>query len=234
MERTDDGTRERRDDRTKEPKEERSSAYMPRALVWVAAVFLIARVVDIGVQAGLSLSVSSKAKPAIAWYTMPSLADEKSPASQPEKPKPVQEMSPESVAELQVMTTACSGQNKLLLCEFYADWSDPCKRMEETSLSNSQIREVVEGNFVPVRITDRQKEKGKNPRLVSDLQKKFRIFAFPTLVIVGADGEPVASLIGNCSSLTTYRFLSRSLHTVAKEAERRHAARYLYRSSGHS
>lgn len=204
--------------------DDRSTAYMPRGLVFLAAIFLVARIVDLGVQARAA-GAAVQSKPAIAWLTMPSLAaDSTSPSAQPVQPKPVQEMSPESAAELSAMAAAGLEQNKLLLCEFYADWSDPCKRMEETSLRNSQIRDVIDRNFVPVRITDRQKETGKNPRLVSDLQKKFRVFAFPTLVIIGSDGEPVASLIGNCSSLTTYRFLSRSLYTFERATERRHAA----------
>jgi thiol:disulfide interchange protein len=105
-----------------------------------------------------------------------------------------------------------SAQGKPVIYQFYAQWSDPCKRMDETSLANNQIREMIEGEFVPVRITDLSHEKGKNPQWITDLEKRYRIFALPTLVIVDSRGEPMGSLIGNCSSLTTYRFLTRAIH----------------------
>ncbi len=116
-------------------------------------------------------------------------------------------------------------EKKLIIYEFYAQWSDPCKRMEATALSNKQVSDVVSRDFVPIRITDVSHEKGKNPPWVQELQKRYRIFALPTLVVVDNRGENVGSLIGNCSSLTTYRFLSRSLHNRdVKDAEARKAA----------
>ena len=105
-----------------------------------------------------------------------------------------------------------AAQDKLVIYQFYAQWSDPCKRMEATSLRNQQIREMVQGSFLPVRVLDVSREKGKNPQYVADLEKRYRVFALPTLVVVGRDGEPLGSLIGDCSSLTTYRFLSRAMH----------------------
>jgi thiol:disulfide interchange protein len=106
---------------------------------------------------------------------------------------------------------------KLVMYEFYANWSDPCKRMEATALNNKQISALIEKNFVPVRVTDRLHEDGKNPQWISDLQKKYRVFALPTLVVVDEQGEQVASLIGSCSSLSTYRFISRAIKPAKPE-----------------
>ena len=105
-----------------------------------------------------------------------------------------------------------SSPQKLTLYEFYADWCDPAKSMEGTTLANTQIRELIEEKFIPVRVTDRVREDGKNPTAIVDLQKKYRIFAFPTLVIADANGDAQSTLVGSCSSLTTYRFLSRTLN----------------------
>ena len=107
-------------------------------------------------------------------------------------------------------------QRKLVLYEFYANWSDPCKRMEQTSLQNEQIRDLVQERFVPIRIVDVAHETGRNPGYVAELEKRYRIFALPTLVVVDDQGEPIGSLIGSCSSLTTYRFLTRALHSRGK------------------
>lgn len=105
---------------------------------------------------------------------------------------------------------------KVVIYEFYANWSDPCKRMEQTALSNQQNRDLLEQKFLPIRITDVARENGKNPQWLADLEKRYRVFALPTLVAVDSEGEVIGSLIGNCSSLTTYRFLSRTLHQATQ------------------
>jgi thiol:disulfide interchange protein len=103
---------------------------------------------------------------------------------------------------------------KLRLYEFYAAWCAPCQRMENEVMTNEEIRNCVDKNFVALRVTDRQREDGKNTPVTAELLKKYRIFAFPTLVAVGADGEPIQLLVGNSSSLAVYRFLTRVLNDV--------------------
>lgn len=97
----------------------------------------------------------------------------------------------------------------LVLYEFRADWCEPCKRMETTVLANKQIANMIATSFVPVSVTDRMREEGKNSKRVSELQKKYHIFAFPTLVVVTPDGEAAATLVGGASALSTFHFLSR-------------------------
>lgn len=104
---------------------------------------------------------------------------------------------------------------RLVLYEFVADWSDPCKTMDAKALSNQQVSQTIQQNFVPVRIRDVAREHGKNPKWISNLQKRYHIFALPTLVVTDREGEARASLIGNCSSLTVERFLARAIATKA-------------------
>lgn len=101
-----------------------------------------------------------------------------------------------------------------IVYKFVADWSDPCKRMEESALSNKQVVKLIEDNFQPVRIVDVARENGKNPQWLADMEKKYRVFALPTLVIVDGNGEQLAAQIGSCSSLSTYRFLTRTVHSI--------------------
>ncbi len=102
-----------------------------------------------------------------------------------------------------------SDSKDLKLYEFYAAWCSPCERLERDVMTNDEIRNQIEGNFAPLRVTDRQREDGKNPAYVTELQKKYRVFAFPTLVAVGPDGEPISQLVGNSNSLAVYRFLTK-------------------------
>jgi thioredoxin-related protein len=49
---------------------------------------------------------------------------------------------------------------------------------------------------VPVRIIDRQRELGHNSPLVDSLQRVHDVRAFPTLVLVGADGKAIDRMEG--------------------------------------
>jgi thiol:disulfide interchange protein len=193
--------------------DERSVCTMPKMLVLAAAVLLSARLIDIGISLRNGTPVP---RAAVSWQIPPALAT--IPGANGKRgqsaPPLVPEFSPETRAEMEKLQARSAEQGKPLLYEFYADWSDPCKKMESTSLSNDQVRRVIDNRFLPIRIADRQKELGSNPRIITELQKKYRIFAFPTLVVVDAQGGTVATLVGNCSSLTTYRFLSRALHST--------------------
>jgi thiol:disulfide interchange protein len=189
---------------------------MPKWLVAAAALLVVLRVGDVVMTRVLPHDQVSKVGGGISWSQIPSreqlVTETRRVATSP--PKPVQELSPESQKQLQELLADAKSNGKLLLLEFYADWSDPCKKMESTSMHNSQVADLVNNSFMPVRVNDTQKQFGVNARFVADLQKRYRVFAFPTLIIIGADESPIASLIGNCSSLTTYRFLSRALATV--------------------
>lgn len=119
---------------------------------------------------------------------------------------------------------AANDEKKLRLYEFYADWCSPCQRLERDVMSNSEIRDTIEQNFVALRVIDRQREDGKNDKAVAQLQKKYRVFAFPTLVVAGPDGEAIGLLVGNSSSLAVYRFLSRVLNDQRSIVKRTHTA----------
>lgn len=198
-----------RTDDEKSEKSEKSVISIPQTLVVIAGILLVARVADLVVNFGHA----AEPPRAVGWQTTAAL-EEVPPRDKNTADKPVQELSKESQEELNKMLASCRESKKTLLLQFYAHWSDPCRKMEASSMSNAQVKELIDRNFVPVRVTDKMKEYGKNTRLVSELQKRYRIFAFPTLLVVGYDGEPVATLIGNCSSLTTYRFLSRTVYSL--------------------
>lgn len=101
--------------------------------------------------------------------------------------------------------------SKPVIYQFSAKWSDPCKKMESSALSNKQVRALIDENFEAVRVIDVARESGKNPEWITDLEKRYRVFALPTLVVVDAKGESTATLIGNCNSLSVYRFLTRAI-----------------------
>jgi thiol:disulfide interchange protein len=194
---------------------DRSAVRTPMNFIAVLVILLVLR---LGIQAA-SATVHEEARPT-AWKTatdadkdlLPGAEDIKENATverpmkscSPQKPKEVFASIPLSDKDKQDIENG-----KLVLYEFVSDWSDPCRSMERNALSNGNISQIIETKFVPVRISDRMREAGKNPKWIANLQKRYHIFALPTLVVVDSQGEQKAALIGNCSSLTVERFLNR-------------------------
>jgi thiol:disulfide interchange protein len=75
-----------------------------------------------------------------------------------------------------------------LLYDFTAEWCPPCRLMEREVFADEHAARTIETSFVPVRVLDRAREEGRNPPEVASLQARFGVTAFPTLVVVGADG----------------------------------------------
>jgi hypothetical protein len=55
---------------------------------------------------------------------------------------------------------------------------------------------TLERMFIPVRVMDRTQEEGRNSPEVSMLQARYRVDAFPTLVVAAADGRELGRLEG--------------------------------------
>lgn len=89
-----------------------------------------------------------------------------------------------------VATARASG--KPILYDFTAEWCAPCKMLDRDGWADARIASLVNDSFVPARIVDRTREDGKNAPWIDALQQRYRVNAFPTLVVAAPDGREIA------------------------------------------
>lgn len=93
--------------------------------------------------------------------------------------------------------------NKFLILFFYADWCPYCKKMEETTFKDKNVIEILNNNFIAIKINSESKQllskKNKDINGIY-LSQKYQITGLPTTVFLDKKGNPLTAAPGYLSA----------------------------------
>lgn len=96
---------------------------------------------------------------------------------------------------------------KPILYDFTAEWCAPCRMLDTNGWSDPEVAAILNSSYVPARVVDRMREEGKNPAWIDELQRRYGVGAFPTLVIASPDGKAIAVAQGFAGKAKLVEFL---------------------------
>jgi len=83
-----------------------------------------------------------------------------------------------------------SKTGKLIFIDAYTDWCGPCKRMAATTFQDPELGKFFNKNFVNLKV-EMEKDADR-----MEIAKRYRVRAYPTMLIIDGDGNLVKSVIG--------------------------------------
>lgn len=85
---------------------------------------------------------------------------------------------------------------KPILYDFSAEWCAPCNMLKQEVFENPALAKELSATVVPVKVIDRVQEEGRNPPDVAELQQRYAVDGFPTLVMVDAASGRKVQAVG--------------------------------------
>jgi protein disulfide-isomerase len=90
-------------------------------------------------------------------------------------------------------------EKKLIFMDFTgSDWCPPCKALHKNVLTSKEFNEYAKDKFVLVLIDfpNSKPQSAEEKKANNTLAQKFKVVAFPTIVLLDSNGNKLDSLVG--------------------------------------
>lgn len=101
---------------------------------------------------------------------------------------------------------------KPILYDLTAAWCGYCHLMEQQVFEDPKCATRINHLFVPVRVMDRSQETGSNWKEVQDLENKYQLKGFPTLVVQYPGERSFKKFAGYGGKARIMKFLNQAVH----------------------
>lgn len=88
---------------------------------------------------------------------------------------------------LESALAAARSEKKIVMVDFFTTWCVPCKQLDATTWKDAKVLKWASEKVVAVKL-DAEKER--------DLAKRFRIGAYPTILLLKPDGSEIDRIVG--------------------------------------
>jgi thiol:disulfide interchange protein len=105
----------------------------------------------------------------------------KDSASEPEKASVFQKLTEDKAI------AKAKAENKIVMIDFYAEWCDPCKAMENETFSQAKVRDFLKEHMIAIRV---------NIDNNVELARKYKVRSIPCIVFVDGKGNEVGRFVG--------------------------------------
>jgi thiol:disulfide interchange protein len=99
---------------------------------------------------------------------------------------------------------------KCILYDFTAHWCHFCKVQDAQLFEDKTQAAFINQHFIPITVMDLAREQGKNPADVAELQSKYSVQGFPTLV-VRYPNDQYKKIVGFSNVERTIQFLQNAV-----------------------
>lgn len=81
-------------------------------------------------------------------------------------------------------------EDKLIFIDCYTSWCGPCKRMAATTFQEEEVGKFFNKNFINLKVDIEKDEDGP------EIARRYRVRAYPTLIVINGDGNLVKQTVG--------------------------------------